>query len=74
MYAAAFASPDLVRLLLDSGADVNARSNSGATALMWATGNRATSVYCWERPGLDMTFRVQAAKARKAEEDRRFFD
>ena len=41
MYAAAFASEDCVRLLLDAGADVNAASNGGATALMWATGDTA---------------------------------
>lgn len=28
----------------------------------------------WDRPGLGVTFRVPAAKARLAEEDRRFFD
>jgi ankyrin repeat protein len=36
MHAAAFGSLDAVRLLLDKGADVNAKSASGATALMWA--------------------------------------
>jgi L-alanine-DL-glutamate epimerase-like enolase superfamily enzyme len=28
----------------------------------------------WDRPGLGVTFRVQAAKARLSEEDRKFFD
>ena len=28
----------------------------------------------WDRPGLGVTFRVQAAKARLSEEDRHFFD
>jgi L-alanine-DL-glutamate epimerase-like enolase superfamily enzyme len=28
----------------------------------------------WDRPGLGVTFKVPAAKARLAEEDRRFFD
>jgi ankyrin repeat protein len=37
MYAAAFSSPDCVRLLLDAGADINATSNQGSTALMWST-------------------------------------
>jgi ankyrin repeat protein len=41
MHAAAFASPDTVRLLLDAGADVDATSGGGATALMWATGDVA---------------------------------
>jgi ankyrin repeat protein len=36
MNAAAFGSVETIRLLLDKGADVNARSASNATALMWA--------------------------------------
>ena len=36
MYAAAFGSLDAMRLLIDEGADVNARNTAGATALMWA--------------------------------------
>jgi ankyrin repeat protein len=36
MHAAAFGSIETMRLLLDKGADVNARSTAGATALMWA--------------------------------------
>jgi L-alanine-DL-glutamate epimerase-like enolase superfamily enzyme len=28
----------------------------------------------WDRPGLDVTFRVQAAKAHVSEEDENFFD
>jgi hypothetical protein len=28
----------------------------------------------WDRPGLGVTFRIQAAKARLADEDRGFFD
>ncbi len=35
MLAAAFGTPDAVRFLLDAGADVNARSKSGVTALHW---------------------------------------
>ena len=37
MVAAAFGSPACMRILLDGGAGVNASSNGGATALMWAT-------------------------------------
>src|SRR5215468_4698477 len=36
MHAAAFGSLEAVRLLLDKGADVNAKNAAGATALMWA--------------------------------------
>lgn len=36
MYAALYADAATVRLLLDRGADPNARNDAGATALMWA--------------------------------------
>jgi hypothetical protein len=36
MHAAAIGSLDAMRLLLDRGADVNAKNAAGATALMWA--------------------------------------
>src|SRR5262245_61913948 len=36
MHAAAIGSTDAMRLLLDKGADVNARNAAGGTALMWA--------------------------------------
>ena len=41
MQAAAFGSLDAMRLLLDKGANVNARSSAGATALMWAVADLA---------------------------------
>ena len=41
MYAAALGSLDTMRLLLDKGADINARSAVGATALMWAAADAA---------------------------------
>jgi ankyrin repeat protein len=41
MHAAALGSPDAVRRLLDAGADVNAKSAAGATALMWAAADPA---------------------------------
>src|SRR5262249_49756347 len=41
MRAVATSSAQRVRELLDSGADPNARSNKGATSLMWATGDGA---------------------------------
>ena len=36
MYAVLYADAEDVRLVLDAGADVNARNEVGATALMWA--------------------------------------
>ena len=36
MFAAAFGSLETMTLLIDKGADVNARTTGGATALMWA--------------------------------------
>ncbi len=39
MHAALYADGDMVRLLLDRGADVNIANKDGATALMWAAGN-----------------------------------
>lgn len=36
MYAALYGDLDSMRLLLESGADPNARNDAGATALMWA--------------------------------------
>ena len=41
MYAAAFGSVEAVRLLIDAGADVNARNGFDATPLIWAAGNLA---------------------------------
>jgi ankyrin repeat protein len=41
MHAAALGSVDSMKRLLDHGADVNARSAAGATALMWAAADPA---------------------------------
>src|SRR5579883_2912763 len=41
MYAAAFAGPDAVKMILDAGADVNAKSAFDATALLWGAGDPA---------------------------------
>jgi ankyrin repeat protein len=41
MHAAALGSIDSLKLLLDHGANVNARSAAGATALMWAAADPA---------------------------------
>lgn len=37
MHAAAFSTPEIVRLLLDRGADPNVSDTTGATALVWGT-------------------------------------
>jgi ankyrin repeat protein len=39
MYAAAFGSAEAVKLLLDKGANVNARNSFNATALLWCAGD-----------------------------------
>lgn len=39
MYAVLYGDADSVRLLLENGADANARNDGGATALMWAVDN-----------------------------------
>lgn len=41
MHAAAFGSLETLRVLLDGAADVNASSNGGGTALIWATADPA---------------------------------
>src|SRR6266567_4113741 len=41
MQAALHASPQLMKLLLDRGADTDAQNQLGATALMWAAGDTA---------------------------------
>ena len=41
MYAAALGTPDVLRFLLDAGADPNAANELGATPLMWCAGDAA---------------------------------
>jgi ankyrin repeat protein len=41
MHAAAFGSPQAVKMLIDAGANVNATDGFGATALVWAAGDAA---------------------------------
>jgi Ankyrin repeats (3 copies) len=41
MYAAALGTPDVLRLLLDAGADPNAANELGGTPLMWCAGDAA---------------------------------
>ena len=49
MYAAAFGNSEEMKLLLDGGADVNAKSTFGATALIWAAGEPVKSRMLIER-------------------------
>ena len=49
MYAALYGDVDGVRLLLDRGADPNARSDAGATALLWAVDDARISRLLLER-------------------------
>jgi ankyrin repeat protein len=53
MMAAAFGSVDAVQLLIAAGADVKAVSNSGVTALHWATGD-ARKVHLLLERGADV--------------------
>src|ERR1700751_3092601 len=39
MLATLYATPEVMKVLLDSGADPNDRNKAGATALMWAIGD-----------------------------------
>jgi Ankyrin repeats (3 copies) len=58
MHAAAFGSIEAMRILLVHGADVNARNDFGATALMWAIGDQEKARFattcnpqrCWPPP------------------------
>jgi ankyrin repeat protein len=56
MIAAAFGSVDSVQLLIAAGADVKAVSNSGVTALHWATGD-ARKVHLLLERGVDVNAR-----------------
>ncbi|MBI4902807.1 MAG: ankyrin repeat domain-containing protein [Acidobacteria bacterium] len=49
MHAAPFGSIDAVKLLLDAGADVNARSGTESTALLWAACDHAKARLLVER-------------------------
>ena len=61
MHAAALGSLDTMRLLLDKGADVNARSAAGATALMWAAADPAKVKLLVER-GADVKLASESGR------------
>jgi ankyrin repeat protein len=58
MYAAAFGNAEQVKLLLESGADVNAQNAFHATALIWAGGDAVKSRMLIEH-GADVNVRTQ---------------
>jgi ankyrin repeat protein len=57
MHAAAFGSPQAVKILIDAGADVNAKDGFGATALVWAAGDAAKAKMLVEH-GADVNART----------------
>ncbi len=57
MYAALYAGPDCLRLLIDHGAPVNAINKYGATALMWAV-SQPSSVKLLVERGADVNARA----------------
>jgi ankyrin repeat protein len=57
MYAALVGSPQIIRLLLDHGAQVNASNRFGATALMWAS-SRTENVRTLLECGADVKART----------------
>jgi ankyrin repeat protein len=61
MYAAAFGSAQQMKLLLESGADVNAQNTFHATALIWAAGDAVKSRMLIER-GADVHVRTQQGR------------
>ncbi len=61
MYAAAFGNAGQVKLLLEAGADVNARNAFNASALIWAGGDAVKSRMLIER-GADVNVRTQQGR------------
>lgn len=61
MYAAAFGNAKQMKLLLESGADVNAQNTFHATALIWAGGDAVKSRMLIER-GADINVRTQQGR------------
>jgi ankyrin repeat protein len=61
MYAAAFGNARQMKLLLEAGADVNARNTFNATALIWAGGDAVKSRLLIEH-GADINVRTQQGR------------
>ena len=61
MYAAAFGNAPQMKLLLESGADVNAQNTFHATALIWAAGDAVKSRMLIEH-GADVKVRTQQGR------------
>jgi ankyrin repeat protein len=61
MHAAAFGNLDALKLLLDAGADVNARNNFDATALLWAARDPDKAKLLIER-GADVNVRSKLGR------------
>jgi ankyrin repeat protein len=61
MYAVAFGSPEAVRMLIDAGADVNAKNSFDATALLWAAGDAAKARMLMEH-GADVNARSKQGR------------
>ncbi|MBZ5620766.1 MAG: ankyrin repeat domain-containing protein [Acidobacteriia bacterium] len=61
MYAAAFGNARQMKLLLESGADVNAQNAFHATALIWAAGDAVKSRMLIEH-GADVNVRSQQGR------------
>jgi ankyrin repeat protein len=61
MHGSLYAGEDLVKLLLDQGADPNVKNNAGATALMWGVGD-ARKVRLLVARGADVNARSEDGK------------
>ena len=61
MYASIYAGPEGMKLLLDKGADPNAKNDVGATSLMWAIGDMS-KVRLLVRSGADVNARSNTGK------------
>jgi ankyrin repeat protein len=61
MYATAFGTPEAMKVVLDAGADVNARNSFEATALIWAGGDPVKSRLLLEH-GADVNARSKQGR------------